>query len=160
QRQLKLPVTPVNEEALVAQNVPFYPAIYYLEVWRHLAHRRGESGKDPGFAAELKKFGVDNWREADLVTPAVRVDWRRRVRRPGPLLALFAYKIMPETVRKAAEAAPASFERRIRLCEADFYIGEYQLAEGHAEWAKTLFQSAIDNCPAGVPEAIFAKAEM
>jgi hypothetical protein len=29
---------------LIARDVPYYPAIYYLVVWRHLAHLRGVGG--------------------------------------------------------------------------------------------------------------------
>ena len=60
---------------------------------------------------------------------------------PKPLLDLFAGRASPEDVLRAASRNPN------QKCEADFYIGEWQLSRGDAGTAKTLFQTAAAECP-------------
>jgi tetratricopeptide (TPR) repeat protein len=151
--------TRTDEPPMLAPDVPFFPSMYSFVLWRHLA-RLHAAQPDAEFEPDGRKLGVDLWQDTDFAAPPVRTDWRRRVSWPGPILALFAGKATPETVRRAAEAAPGAYERRRRICEADFYLAEYQLAKGAGGDARKLLQSAVDGCPAGVPEATFAKAEL
>jgi lipoprotein NlpI len=60
---------------------------------------------------------------------------------PKPLLELFAGRGSPEDVWRAASRDPNL------KCEADFYVGEWQLARGDAGTAKKLFQTATAECP-------------
>ena len=63
-------------------------------------------------------------------------------------------------MRRAAEVTPGPLERSWRLCTADFYLAEYQLLKGARADAVALLRSATAGCPAGAPEASFAKAEL
>ncbi len=48
----------------------------------------------------------------------------------------------------------------VRQCEADFYIGEWQLAHLNAAAAKSLFENALEKCPANFIERGAAKVEI
>jgi lipoprotein NlpI len=50
--------------------------------------------------------------------------------------------------------------RAKRLCDADFYLGEYQPEKGAADEARKLFQAAVAGCPASAREAAFARSEL
>jgi len=73
---------------------------------------------------------------------------------------MFVGKATPDDIRRAAENTPGTYERRLRVCEADFYTAEFGLAKGARDDARRLLQSAVAGCPTGAPEATFAKAEL
>jgi lipoprotein NlpI len=79
---------------------------------------------------------------------------------PGAIFALYLGKSTPEAVRAAAERETDPALRAKRTCDADFYLGEYQLEKGAADEARRLFQSAADGCPASAREAAFARFEL
>ena len=60
---------------------------------------------------------------------------------PKPLLDLYAGHASPQDVWRAASRNPNL------KCEADFYVGEWQLARGDVLTAKKLFQTAAAECP-------------
>jgi lipoprotein NlpI len=60
---------------------------------------------------------------------------------PKPLLDLFAGRASPEDIQRAAARSPN------QKCEADFYIGEWQLARGNVAAAAGLFRAAEAECP-------------
>jgi tetratricopeptide (TPR) repeat protein len=134
----------------VAPNVPFLPTIMYYYAWRHLAHHR--AGQDDTFPADIN--GAASWTEAAF-KPAERS--LKRASWPTPMLALFAGKVRSDVVRHFAETEPAPAQRRQQLCEADFYTAALDLKASNAP---DLLRAAIDECPQGAAEAVFAKAEL
>jgi hypothetical protein len=150
-----------DDRPMLATDVPFYPAIDYLLIWRHVA-RLGAGQADPDFAADLRWAGIGPQGAAskDLTGIPVRTDVRRRVVWPYQLVALFADQTTPAVVLAAAAATPGDFARRLRVCEANLYIAEYQLIKNDAAAARPLLQAAVDGCPAGVPEGALARAEL
>ncbi len=133
----------------VAPNVPFLPTIMYYYAWRYLAHHH---------ARQEDTFpdidGAASWTEAAF-KPAERS--LKRASWPTPMLALLAGKVTRDVVRHFAETEPAPAQRRQQLCEADFYAAELDLK---ASDALDLLRAAIDECPQGAFEAVFAKAEL
>jgi lipoprotein NlpI len=75
-------------------------------------------------------------------------------------VGLFTGRTTPDVVRSIAEGTPGAYGRRLRTCEADFYIAEYHLTKSAGEDARKLLQAAVAECPATAPEASFAKAEL
>ena len=65
----------------------------------------------------------------------------------------------PDTVLAAAEH-PDSNERRGRLCEAYFYLGQHALLAGRRRDARRLFQAVIDTGLTGFVEYHAAQAEL
>lgn len=134
----------------VAPNIPFQPTILYYYAWRHLAHHR--AGQEDTFPADIN--GTASWTEAAF-KPAERS--LKRASWPTPMLALLAGKVTRDVVRHFAETEPAAAQRRQQLCEADFYAAELDLKASNAP---DLLRAAIDECPQGSSEAVFAKAEL
>lgn len=60
---------------------------------------------------------------------------------PGPLLDLYAGRASPDDVQRIASRNPN------QKCEADFYIGEWQLSRGNAAGATGLLRAAEAECP-------------
>ena len=50
--------------------------------------------------------------------------------------------------------------KRIRFCEANFYIGELSLQQGNKNDAARLFQLAAAGCPKGSNKSWAARAEL
>lgn len=59
---------------------------------------------------------------------------------PRPLIELFAGRASPQDVWRAATNPD-------QKCEADFYVGQWQLARGDRTSARVLFQTATAQCP-------------
>jgi tetratricopeptide (TPR) repeat protein len=156
-----LPLTPADEPPEIAPDVPFVPSIYYLMIWRHIARVRGGQDDAAELADTRSRLNYpDFWRDARrILAPPERTDWRR-VTWPDHIVALIAGEATPEIVRQAAEAAPGAYERRQRICEADFYLAEYHLLKGATDDGRKLLQEAAAGCPEWMPEAGFAKLEL
>jgi lipoprotein NlpI len=78
---------------------------------------------------------------------------------PGPVVAFLLGGAKPEEV--AAAANQGDPQRVIeRVCDADFYLAEDDLAHGNASAAKPLFQRAADKCPFASFERMGATAEL
>lgn len=78
---------------------------------------------------------------------------------PGPLLGFYQGGKTAAAVRTAAEAAePAT--RASRVCDANFYIGEYELAQKNPGAAKPLLEAAAKDCPYSSFERVGATAEL
>ncbi len=151
--------TPIDDRPFVDQDVPYYPAIYWYVLWRHIA-RIHAAPADAPVKTDASELNVDGWQNVDVAGVPVRTPLRRRLSWPLPIWLLFVGKATPDAVHRAAENAPGAYERRLRICEADFYTAEFDLAKGAPDDARRLLQSAIDGCPRGAPEATFAKAEL
>jgi tetratricopeptide (TPR) repeat protein len=150
---------PADYRAMLAADVPFYPAIDYLLIWRHIARLRAAQ-PDLDYLDDLRHLGIVSFTGKDLAGIPVRTPVRRRVIWPNQVVALFANMTTPDVVLAAAAATPGDFLRRMRICEANFYVGEFRLTKNDAAAARTFLQAAVDGCPSGVPEAAFARAEL
>lgn len=143
-----------NETAALTdatQAVRLRPAAGYLFTRSRLLWNRGAYGeahrdaeaavaRDPGNAYYLLWSAVTavtlNRPEAgDTPQAATSGAW------PQPLLDLYGGRVLPEAVWRAAA------DDRGRGCEADFYVGAWQLSKGQHAAAKTLFGHAAATCP-------------
>lgn len=160
ERQLGAPpTTPVDDPPVIDRDVPFYPTIYWLVIWRQLARMHAASPDAP-VSSSVPELSANRWQNVDITGVPVRTPLRRRLSWPLPIWLMFIGKATPEVVRRAAGTAPGAYERRLRLCEADFYAAELDLAKGTGDEAHKLLQAAVDGCPTAAPEATFAKAEL
>jgi len=78
---------------------------------------------------------------------------------PAPVIRLYLGQLTPEAVLAAADHANPRAKQG-RVCEANFYSGEYALIGGAREDAAKLFQTAVKDCPRGFLEGIAAAAEL
>ena len=159
ERQFHLERTPTDNRPMLAADVPFYPAIDYLVIWRHIARLRAGQ-PDPDYFGDLLRMGLASTTGKDLTGIPVRTPIGRRVLWPTQLVALFAGQTTPDVVLAVAAATPGDFARRLRVCEANLYVGEFRLTKNDAPAARTSLQAAVDGCPSGVPEAAFARTEL
>ena len=78
---------------------------------------------------------------------------------PGTVVKFLMGQAKREEVAAAAnEGDPARLAERV--CDADFYVGEYDLAHNNAPAAKPLLQRAADKCPFASFERMGATAEL
>lgn len=79
---------------------------------------------------------------------------------PGPIVKFYlGRKKLADIYAEAASSGDAQ-EQAGRKCEADFYIGEWQLSQKDVANAQASLKSAADNCPARFIEAEAAKLEL
>lgn len=124
----------------MARAVELDPSDGYAVLWLHLARLWTGTDDGPEFARNAEKLDRSKW--------------------PAPLLDLFQGETDPEKVRALAAAAKDAKTQREQLCEADFYVGAFQLLRGVRAEAKRLFQAAAGGCPPYFLEATAAKAEL
>lgn len=78
---------------------------------------------------------------------------------PGPVVKYLMGEGTPESVNAAAQQGdPARVVERV--CDADFYVAEQNLAHGDANAAKPLLQRAAGQCPFASFERMGATAEL
>ena len=78
---------------------------------------------------------------------------------PGTVVKFLMGQATPADVNASAEMGdPARLVERV--CDADFYVGEYNLAHGNAAAAKPLLQRASEKCPFASFERMGATAEL
>jgi lipoprotein NlpI len=78
---------------------------------------------------------------------------------PMPVIKFLLGQSKVDDVRTAANAGdPAKLNERV--CDADFYVGEYNLAHNDAAGAKPLFDHATQVCPFASFERMGAAAEL
>jgi lipoprotein NlpI len=78
---------------------------------------------------------------------------------PAPVVKFFLGQAKAEEVAAAAnQGDPAKLAERV--CDADFYVAEYDLAHDDVAGAKSLFQRAADKCPFASFERMGATAEL
>jgi tetratricopeptide (TPR) repeat protein len=75
---------------------------------------------------------------------------------PGPLVKLVIGGAKPEDVFAAAKDQDADMQAA-KLCEADFYVGEWQQIQGNGPEARRLLGEAAQACRSEWPEARAAK---
>ena len=112
----------------------------YTAIALYLARARGGL-KDAALklAADATKVKVEAW--------------------PAPVLALFEGEINPETLPEKA-ATPDSRAQQQRMCEANFYLGEWHLLRQERAEARILLGKAVAECPRDLFEYEGAVAEL
>ncbi len=99
----------------------------YNAIWLHMARVRA---------------GLVNLQELAVNTEKIdRTQW------PWPVVALFLGASTPEAIHPAARSFGAETDRDDQVCEADFYLGFYRLANGQRAEAKRLFEAVATTCP-------------
>jgi lipoprotein NlpI len=78
---------------------------------------------------------------------------------PGPVFQLYAGHAKPEDVLQAAGRGDAMVAKN-NLCEAQFYVAEWWLAQKNAAAAKPLLVNARDICLHGSIEHLGALVEL
>ncbi len=121
-----------------ASGVKLAPRDPYQLIWLYLARAR---------AGQKAEEALSGAQQLDLKT------W------PGPVISLYQATIGPKAVLEAA-ANPNPKKQREQLCEAHFYLGEYDLLHGLQKEANGEFQTASDTCPLGFTEYWAAKVEL
>jgi tetratricopeptide (TPR) repeat protein len=124
----------------LASGVRLAPKDAYAALWLHIARSRNGTPDREELAANAEKFGPGAW--------------------PRPVLDLFLGVATPDTVRRAASEAKESETQQEQTCEADFYIGMFNLEKTARGEAKKFIAAAASNCPAEVLEKDAAKAEL
>lgn len=78
---------------------------------------------------------------------------------PGPIVAYYGGGISQEGLLRAAEV-PFENERKWKLCQAYFYLGEHALIEGKREEAIELLQGSVDTEARSDPEYVLSEGEL
>jgi tetratricopeptide (TPR) repeat protein len=142
----------------------FIPDGLYLLVWNHIARVRAGQDDTKELADRMEELRQPVWRELFNEKPMdnVTAESQRKSLAPWPgvIFALILGKTTPEAVRAAAEREADPGLRQKKLCDADFYLAEYQLEKGAPDEARKLLQAAADGCPASARESWFAKSEL
>jgi lipoprotein NlpI len=123
-------------ERLAPKALRAYPALK-----RTLAHLRDD--KEKGVKADASPVKI----EGDPT------QW------PGQIVAYYTGVISREAVLHAAQV-PFENERKWKLCQAYFYLGEHALIEGKREEARELLQESIDTEAKSDPEYVLAEGEL
>jgi tetratricopeptide (TPR) repeat protein len=116
------------------------PTEPYSALWLHVARVLAGQNDADELAANAGKIDRGKW--------------------PGPVFALFLGSMDPDAIRKLAASAEPQGARLGQLCEADYFIGIYQIEKSQPAAARASFQSASDRCPHGFYEYTAAKFEL
>jgi tetratricopeptide (TPR) repeat protein len=142
----------------------FIPDGLYLLVWTHIARVRAGQDDTKELADHMEELSQPVWRELFSQKPmdniTAEVERKALAPWPGVIFALFLGKTTPEAVYAAAEGETDPGLRQKKLCDADFYLAEYQLEKGATDEARKLLQLAAGSCPASARESWFAKFEL
>ncbi len=104
-------------------------------------------------ASRSQSFVVADFVAADFVVRAKGFDldpW------PGPLVSFYLGKSPPDAIYREAAGGDNPSQKK---CEADFFIGEWQLAAGNPA-GKTLLQTVPANCPKNSYVAVAARIDL
>ena len=134
---LQQPAAAANDFAKAFQIDPSYS---YDVIWLHIARQRAGQDDKEEFAANTAKISNSTW--------------------PWPIIALYQGSSSPADVRAAAQSADDAKTKAARTCEADFFIGLHQLANGDQDEAIRDLKLAADECPSGFVERTSAKMEL
>jgi lipoprotein NlpI len=115
------------------------PTSAYTVLWLHIARTHLGENDTEEFKENSKKIRRDAW--------------------PGVLLDIYDGDASPEKARKTA-AAGSPQERNQRLCEVDFFVGEYAAYHRPSHEARELLQAALSECQPHEPSYVAAKAEL
>jgi lipoprotein NlpI len=124
----------------LASGVRLAPADIYAAIWLHIARSRSNTPDHEELAANAARLGPGSW--------------------PRPVLDLFLGTATPDALRRAASNAKDDSTRQEQLCEADFYLGMFNLERKARDDARKLIAAAAESCPADMLEKPAAKAEL
>jgi tetratricopeptide (TPR) repeat protein len=110
----------------------------YFFIWNYLATAKRERDHHD-LGEEAAKIQTEDW--------------------PAPIVKLIAGSAQPQAVFDAA-ANGYGYARGDQMCEANFYVGEWKLAQGDSIGAKELLNKAAKDCQMDSPELNAAKAEL
>jgi lipoprotein NlpI len=119
--------------------VDAHPELVEGAIWLTLARWRTGHRTDDALKAQTQGRDLKEW--------------------PGPIARLYLGQISRDAVKLAAQNSKPKIAR-YQSCQAAFYIGELDLADGQAEAAKLEFQQAIDTCLKDFAFFRTAKAEL
>ena len=122
-----------------ARSIALDPADAYSVLWLHLARGNTTTPDQDEFSRNAGKVDLTDW--------------------PGPLLNLYLGKATPGQTRAASERGDAKTQNE-RVCEAAFFVGEYELLRKNVAAARSLFQEAMNSCPYTSDERDGASAEL
>ncbi|SOE95402.1 Lipoprotein NlpI, contains TPR repeats [Burkholderia sp. D7] len=112
---------------------------YYVAIWRHIVALRLNSDDRTRLIKELTLLDTGRW--------------------PYPVLALYTGKAAAATLMSVVNGSDPQ-DRRSKLCEANTYVGEWQLGQGDAIGAKQSFETASKDCPVDFVEKTLARREL
>jgi tetratricopeptide (TPR) repeat protein len=111
----------------------------YAALWHYLALTRAGNISTAELSNAAHAFEASGW--------------------PAPIVAYYLGKADAAAVRLAAQQGDPQV-RRGQQCEAEFYLGEFDLAQKHANTAKPQLMRAAEICPPGFIERMGALAEL
>lgn len=121
-----------------------------------VAARLRPTNANPAVWLHIARVHEGSSDQHELERNASRVD---RARWPASILDIYLGKLDANSARKEAQRGPAADLPR-RLCEADFYVGEFLLHGKDEAEGRKILQAVIDRCrPANLISAA-AKAEL
>ena len=126
-----------DDAAMALKLRPAYP---YYAIWLHVARARAGQSDADEMAANGKNVDRSKW--------------------PWPIVALFLGLMNPDGVQTAASAAEQPRARAAQSCEANFFIGVFQIEKGAPAGARPLLQSAADHCPYSFVQHSAARLEL
>ena len=152
-----------EKPALMSPDHPFFPDAIYLILWAHVA--RAQAGQDDAaeLAENFEQLRRPIWLALVLSkfeNVTAEVEQKTLAPWPAPIFALYLGKATPDSVRALAQSSPDPEARQRRICDADFYLGEYALQKHSDDEARKLLHAAADQCPAAARERAFAAAEL
>ena len=121
---------------LAAKDNPHSP---YTQLWYAMSADRAGMLDRVKFAADVSELDFGDW--------------------PAPLLDFYSGKVAADKVYSEAASRDAQTATN-QKCEADFYIGEWQLARKDGAAARPLLQQAVSECPHNFLEYSAAQVEL
>lgn len=95
-------------------------------LWRFLSRARAGAPDDQELQRFAAEFDAKQW--------------------PGPVVDFFLGRITADELRAAAAKGDSEYLAQ-QACEADFYIGEYELSRNNGKAARQLLQRVAETCP-------------
>jgi len=111
----------------------------YSALWLFLARKRAGLPGEKTLGLDARTAGTGRW--------------------PAPIVGLYLGNKTAEDVQKAAVDLNVNLQRNQR-CEANYYIGQWQLLRGSRQQAATLLRDARAMCPSSFIEYEGAVAEL
>jgi tetratricopeptide (TPR) repeat protein len=129
---------PDDAAATFAQAVQTQPASAYAVLWLDISQFK--TGKaDETLRLNAAKLDLKTW--------------------PGPVVDLYLGTSTPDAALKASANDDPQI-RQNQVCEADFYVGEWQLQHDAAALGKPLLAQAAGDCPVDFVERLAAATEL
>lgn len=145
-------IDPTYVTAFIRRGYAFVVDGRYADASQDLVHALGMSPNSPYVVLWLHiarmRAGIDDTRElAANSTPLDKAAW------PAAIVDFYRGNATAEATMARASTAG-------QRCEANFYIGEWQLANSMSAAARTSFENAEQICPLSFLEAVATRAEL